>query len=425
MQGKGSTSAFAESMLRSAGYTTGLFTSPHLVRVNERIRLGGRPISDDKMCKYFWEVWDKLQATRTPELDMPAYFRFLTMLGFYVFIEEKVDVAIIEVGLGGRIDSTNVLRTPLACGIASLGYDHTELLGDTLAKIAREKAGIMKRGAPAFTVPQEDEAMQSLTRCAEEVGVALSVAKPLESYEIPPNHAGGVRLGINGEHQSTNAALALALCDAFQRADATPPPNVAALVSGGSTLTAASLEGLGACHWPGRGQIERQVAGQEDNVVFYLDGAHTQESMACCSRWYHDAVRRSSDLDLNASSSHERWLMFNCMKERDPSVLLGHVASHTDWPFHRAMFVPFQSSMTHLDKTHASDLTWESSLKRTWDGLPSPPRAAASTAMPSIAAALQELGKHARQNKSKQIHVLVTGSIYLVGDFLRILQRVP
>ena len=130
--------------------------------------------------------------------------------------------------------------------------------------------------------------MQSLTTCAEEVGVALSVAKPLESYEIPPNHAGGVRLGINGEHQSTNAALALALCDAFQRADATPPPNVAALVSGSSTLTAASLEGLGACHWPGRGQIERQVAGQEDNVVFYLDGAHTQESMACCSRWYHD-----------------------------------------------------------------------------------------------------------------------------------------
>ena len=114
---------------------------------------------------------------------MPGYFRFLTLLGYYVFMKEGVNVAIMEVGLGGRIDSTNVVKRPVVCGIASLGFDHTELLGDTLAKIAREKAGIFKAGVPAYTMIQEGEAMETLQVCAKEVGIDLTLSKELSTYD--------------------------------------------------------------------------------------------------------------------------------------------------------------------------------------------------------------------------------------------------
>ncbi|ELR15504.1 folylpolyglutamate synthase, putative [Acanthamoeba castellanii str. Neff] len=195
-KGKGSTCAFAESILRRGyGLRTGLFTSPHLVDVRaaaaytvtntprERIRLDGKPLERDVFARYFWDTWDRLHATtqgnETPE--MPAYFRFLTLMSLNVFIREEatynvdqwannptlfqVDVALVEVGVGGRTDATNVVH-PDACGISSLGYDHQKVLGDTLTEIAYEKAGIFKTGVSAYTVPQTDEAMQSLVKQA-------------------------------------------------------------------------------------------------------------------------------------------------------------------------------------------------------------------------------------------------------------------
>jgi len=171
-KGKGSTCTFAESILRSCGFRTGLFTSPHLMDVRERFRLDGLDISEDKFIRYFWWCWNKLKEKTGDDVPMPAYFRFLALLAFKIFSDEKVDVAVLEVGLGGKYDATNVVRAPVVCGISSLGYDHMEILGNTLGEIAGEKAGILKKGVPAYTVPQPEEAMSVLMRRASELGVS-------------------------------------------------------------------------------------------------------------------------------------------------------------------------------------------------------------------------------------------------------------
>lgn len=143
-KGKGSTCAFSEAILRECGFRTGLFTSPHLIDVRERFRIDGVDISEEKFLKYFWDCWDQLRDKVTEELPMPGLFQFLTLLAFNIFTNEKVDVGIIEVGLGGTNDSTNVIKGPVVCGITSLGMDHMETLGDTLGEIASHKAGILK-----------------------------------------------------------------------------------------------------------------------------------------------------------------------------------------------------------------------------------------------------------------------------------------
>lgn len=143
-KGKGSTCTFCEAILRECGFRTGLFTSPHLIDVRERFRLNGLDISEDKFLMYFWDCWNQLKESVTEDLPMPPLFQFLTVLAFKIFISEKVDVAVIEVGLGGSRDSTNVIQKPVVCGITSLGLDHVETLGDTIGKIASHKAGIFK-----------------------------------------------------------------------------------------------------------------------------------------------------------------------------------------------------------------------------------------------------------------------------------------
>nr|CAD1828358.1 unnamed protein product [Ananas comosus var. bracteatus] len=143
-KGKGSTCTFSEAILRECGLQTGLFTSPHLIDITERFRINGSDISREKFLYYFWGLWHQLKEKNADGLLMPPLFQFLTLLAFKIFLCEKVDVAIVEVGIGGRWDSTNVIKQPVVCGITSLGMDHMEILGDTIEKIAAEKAGIFK-----------------------------------------------------------------------------------------------------------------------------------------------------------------------------------------------------------------------------------------------------------------------------------------
>jgi len=145
-KGKGSTCAFCESILRHKGLKTGFYSSPHLMEVRERIRINGKPLPKEKFAKYFFDCWDNLcnNGDGQGKADMPAYFRFLTLMSFHVFLQEKVDVAVIEVGIGGAYDSTNIIRKPVVCGVTSLGMDHVITLGGTLESIAWQKAGIFK-----------------------------------------------------------------------------------------------------------------------------------------------------------------------------------------------------------------------------------------------------------------------------------------
>ncbi len=169
-KGKGSVCAYAESILRKAGLKTGLFTSPHLMTVRERFRINGAAIDIEDFKNVFWDVWGKMKQqqqlhlqrgdhhSRVALAELPAYFRFLTLLGFAAFKHLNVDVSVIEVGLGGRLDATNIISAPAACCITSLGMDHMAVLGKTLDKIAFEKAGILKPNVPCILTPQKPEA---------------------------------------------------------------------------------------------------------------------------------------------------------------------------------------------------------------------------------------------------------------------------
>lgn len=159
-KGKGSVCTYTDAILRKHNIITGLFTSPHLMSVTERIKLRGNSISKQLFNDYFWEVFDALQIKKDDESDLPSYFKFLQIMAFYIFSKENVDVAIVEVGIGGEFDSTNIIRNTEIVGISALQLEHTQLLGDTLNEIAWQKAGIIKKDSHVYTMNQPDVCMK-------------------------------------------------------------------------------------------------------------------------------------------------------------------------------------------------------------------------------------------------------------------------
>jgi folylpolyglutamate synthase len=195
----------------------------------------------------------------------------------------QLDVVILEVGMGGRLDSTNVVPSPIVCGIASIGFDHMEVLGDTLPLIAREKAGIIKPAVPALTIPQLPEVIATLTDCAREEGSSLTIV-PLIPSSTP--------LGLDGNHQLENASLAVALCRrVLQHRSRTAGVKVMQEVeSDTAALPAEFLSGLQATRWAGRCQL--YADSECSNLSFFVDGAHTDASMAVACRWFQQQVLR-------------------------------------------------------------------------------------------------------------------------------------
>jgi folylpolyglutamate synthase len=250
----------------------GLFTSPHLVSVRERIRINSNPISAPLFAKYFFEIWDLLESSaHTLSLDpavKPVYFRYLTLMSFHVFLKEGVDAAIYEVGVGGEYDSTNIIEQPAATGISTLGIDHVFALGDTVDKIAWHKAGILKTGSPAFTTEQIPEAMEVINSraCEKEVDVKVVQINPaLKDVKIQPD----------ADFQRKNASLAIALTETLLK-QVDPfyslPKN---------TLPKEFVSGLEQVLW--RGRFEIKIDG---NVRWYLDGAHTADSLIVAVKWF-------------------------------------------------------------------------------------------------------------------------------------------
>ena len=292
-KGKGSTCAFAESMLRHHGLSTGLFTSPHLIDVRERIRIDGAPVDVPSFTSHFWSVWRDFSATNVSP-SRPGFFGFLALVAFRIFAAKGVDVIILEVGLGGRLDATNVIRKPIVCGITRLDYDHTAILGSTLTAIANEKAGILKDGVPAFTISsQEPEAAAALIEAARKRGTKLDTVEPLPAD-------GGHSLGLAGDHQRENAALAVKLVScALEQIES-------------KKIKAGSMaSGLANCQLFGRAQTHRW-----NDIDFYLDGAHTPKSIACCMNWFKSKKK---------SKTQKTYLVFNCAHTRDGRALLRQV----------------------------------------------------------------------------------------------------
>ncbi|KAM9322437.1 folylpolyglutamate synthase, mitochondrial isoform 2-T2 [Pholidichthys leucotaenia] len=318
-KGKGSTCAFTEQLLRSYGFRTGFYSSPHLVQVRERIRINGQPIGKELFTKYFWQVYGRLDETKVAHGGtMPAYFRFLTILAFHVFLQEKVDLAVIEVGIGGAYDCTNIIRSPWVCGIASLGIDHTQILGDTIEKIAWQKGGIFKPGVPAFTVRQPEEAMTVLRDRAREIRCPLWVCPDLDAYQAD---CGPLRLGLAGQHQHANASLALQLSHSWLQRRCLPDDcvssnseNTVGLQATAFTPSPLMVKGLADTEWPGRSQTLKH-----GTVTYFLDGAHTRRSMQACVNWFRETAAQH---ERKASGSVIRVLLFNATGDRDSAAML-------------------------------------------------------------------------------------------------------
>src|ERR1700683_4516275 len=227
--GKGSTAATLAAILKSAGYKCGLYTSPHLVRVNERIRFDGEAIGDEDFARHYFRVDDCAQilVSEGKLPGHPSFFEALTAVAFEAFAEAQVDLAVLEVGMGGRLDATNVAE-PLISVITDISLDHTEWLGETTPLIAREKAGILWPGGTLVTLPQHPEANQTIGEVAAELdvrgvnaaeyvpsaqgtGYRLQVTEPRNRYAVEvTGRTIQVDSPLAGEHQRRNIALAIA-----------------------------------------------------------------------------------------------------------------------------------------------------------------------------------------------------------------------
>ncbi|XP_049753079.1 folylpolyglutamate synthase, mitochondrial isoform X2 [Elephas maximus indicus] len=353
-KGKGSTCAFTERILRSYGLKTGFFSSPHLVQVRERIRINGQPISPELFTKHFWHLYHRLEKTKDGScVSMPAYFRFLTLMAFHVFLQEKVDLAVVEVGIGGAYDCTNIIRKPVVCGVSSLGIDHTSLLGDTVEKIAWQKGGIFKCGVPAYTVLQPDGPLAVLRDRAQQISCPLYLCPPLEALEEggPP-----LTLGLEGEHQRSNAALALQLARCWlQRQN---HPGIGELKTSRSSLlrqlplapvfqpTSHMRHGLRDTEWLGRTQVLRRGP-----LTWYLDGAHTASSVQACVRWFRQALQRRQRL---SSGQEVRVLLFNATGDRDRAALLKLLQP---CQFDYAVFCPNLTEVSPTDNADQQNFT--------------------------------------------------------------------
>jgi len=270
--GKGSVVAFLRAMLEAAGQRVHVYTSPHLVRFNERYRLGasgeGKLVSDDELAAVLAEC-------ESVNAGAPiTVFEITTAVGFMLFARHPADVLLMEVGLGGRLDATNVVEAPLAAVITPISIDHADFLGDTLEKIAVEKAGILKRGAPAIISAQPRDALAVIERQAARVGAPLKVAGEAWTateergrlvyqdedglLDLPPPR-------LYGRHQFENAGLAIATLRAVKRFGLTP---------------AAFETGVGKADWPARLQRLGQgalAALAPEGSELWLDGGHNPE----------------------------------------------------------------------------------------------------------------------------------------------------
>ncbi|KAM5259062.1 folylpolyglutamate synthase, mitochondrial isoform 4-T4 [Hipposideros larvatus] len=357
-KGKGSTCAFTERILRSYGLKTGFFSSPHLVQVRERIRINGQPISPELFTKHFWRLYHRLEETKDSKscVSMPAYFRFLTLMAFHVFLQEKVDLAVVEVGIGGAYDCTNIIRKPVVCGVSSLGIDHTSLLGDTVEEIAWQKGGIFKHGVPAFTVPQPDGPLAVLKERAEQVSCPLYLCPPLEALEEggPP-----LTLGLEGEHQRSNAALALQLArcwlqqkghQGIRELEASRPSLLQRLqrlpLAPVFQPTSHMRLALRDTEWLGRSQVLRR-----GHLTWYLDGAHTSSSMQACVRWFRQALLLG---ERRGSGPEVRVLLFNSTGDRDPEALLKLLQP---CQFDYAAFCPNLTEVSSIDNADQQNFT--------------------------------------------------------------------
>jgi len=357
--GKGSVCAFSESILRFQGVRTGLYTSPHLVDFAERIRIDGVNAATAAIDDGILRLQEATDGWS--EEEQPTFFELVTALALDLFEREGCEIVVLETGLGGRLDATNTVPK-LACAVTPIALDHTEWLGTTIGEIAREKAGIFRPGVPVVIAPQQREAAEALLEKAHEVGVLCDVVTSPVPADMP--------LGLAGSCQRWNAALALQLVRA---AGFYPSPD-------------ALAAGLGEVSWAGRFQRVHISGGK-----LILDGAHNLHAVRqLVTTWREEYGDRSCRL------------IFGALSDKDPSAMLAELLPLAC----EVRLVPVASART-IDP---SELAVEKCFT------------ACSHPVPMVHGSLREALEGLRyQDPSSEAPVLLTGSLFLVGEALSLL----
>ena len=433
--GKGSTAATLASILATAGYRTGLYTSPHLVRVNERIQISApiepteyashdapasagagelHLIPDDDFARLYFKVDDAARALIESEAlpHAPSFFEALTALAFTYFAERKVDIAILEVGLGGRLDATNIVD-PILSVITDIALDHMDYLGSTIAAIAAEKAGILRPNGTLVTLPQHPEANQAIGEAAATLNLrAISAAdfippaahgngsaEPFLSTPDEPlprnrytlaldHHPLYIDSPLTGHHQQRNIALAIAAAIELRNQSSNKPPQISNKIS--YNITNANIEtGIRNTRWPGRLEILPHTAPQ-----ILLDVAHNP-----AGAW----TLRAAIAQL--PQSRPRTLLFSCLRDKSLTemarILLPLFDSSPDGspprPHDHIIFAPISSPRAArvedlLAAAHALNIT--------------------AHAAPHVPGALAQ----ARKITPPDGLIIATGSVYLIGE---------
>jgi dihydrofolate synthase / folylpolyglutamate synthase len=393
--GKGSTASTLASISHESGLQVGLYTSPHLDRVNERIKLNGRDIPDEDFARVYFRVHAAAeQLVLEGALEhLPSYFELLTALAFLYFQESKVDLAVLEVGMGGRLDATNIVA-PVLSVITDISLDHQEWLGETIALIAREKAGILRPNGAMVTLPQHPEANQALGEVATELNVrGISAAQytpqlGVSSTDPYPIQVLGEEILVDsplkGAHQHRNIALAVTAA-------------VELAQDPGFPITPAAIErGIQNTRWPGRLERLTLPAGPE----FVLDVAHNpagawalRSALSCSGNMggpHLDSEMRDGD------APHGNVLIFACLRDkplREMTQILFPIFDHV-------VLAPIHSPRA----TEVADLLAAAEAT----GVPSTPSSTVEEAI-QIALALNPA------------RVVISGSVYLVGEARHIL----
>jgi dihydrofolate synthase/folylpolyglutamate synthase len=377
--GKGSVAATLASTLRHSGHRVGLYTSPHLRSFRERIQVGGRPVDEDTVRKMARRTWKGLEEHGA------SFFEAATVLAFETFRQLEVEVAVVEVGLGGRLDSTNVVH-PEVVGITNVAMDHADYLGNTLASIAREKAGIFKRGVPAVTAESDPDVLEIFRQVALTRGTPLAIIREweLQDVEVEADHTalrmtdtrwGGLRLSspLPGRHQARNVALAVRMLERLP--DRLLPDREAV------------IRGVSDTKWPGRVQVLR-----DGGLHWVFDVAHNVAGVAALA----DTLSR---LSLPR-----------------PLVVLVGILGDKDW---RAMLPPLFDLADHvvltLPPTAPTSRRWnpEEAVRMIESECP-------RTIVPEFSQALEKAREIAGGGT-----VVVTGSVHTVGDALEVLDIAP
>jgi len=389
--GKGSTLAFLRAALEADNKSVHVYTSPHLVNFRERIRLGapdgsaqarnggGRFVSDEMLADVLIEVEKVNDGAEI------TFFEITTAAAFVLFAEHPADILLLEVGLGGRLDATNVVETPLASIISVVSHDHERFLGDTLAEIAHEKAGILKPGVPAFVAPQTDEAMAVIEARAEEIGAPLSVGnRDWQAYEehgrlVFQNEHGLLDLPLPhlfGRHQFINAGLA-----------------VAVLRHCYPKLPVAAIEkGLQTADWPAR--MQRLTAGTlfdrlDPAIELWVDGGHNPGA---------GEVVSAAMADLEDRAPKPLFLITGMLTTKDP---VGYFR-----PFAGLARAVFTVPLKNTDGGRSPESLAEAAREAGLD----------ARAVGGIADAI--LAIQAQLDAEDEVRVLIGGSLFLAGEVL-------